>query len=187
MPPTRLLDLKLKCLFEFTEAEQQRLSQLTPQSNESVSIQSSKSNTTASGMASSALPASQYSTVSSQQSVEAVSGASSTQPASKAAAAVSKTSKPNAAAAAVAANISTADYSINDSTAVSAGGNDFESFNRTQVNTSKSSNSTAAATAAAAAAAAAAKTDKNDNLVNELKLVKKENEILKKEVSRLKV
>jgi len=32
--PSRLLDLKLKCLFEFTEAEQQKLSQKQPQTNE---------------------------------------------------------------------------------------------------------------------------------------------------------
>lgn len=162
MPTSRLLDLKLKCVFEFTEAEQQRLPQLTPQTNDTLSIQSSRSSTGASSQdtlstaSTQSKPSSTASSTPSQRSTTTVTSAAAAAP-------VVATSNKQAAAA-----INTTVDSLSTSL------NDFDSTARSFNKTLNSG-------------PAAAKLDKNDNLSNELKLSRQENESLKKEIARLKV
>jgi chemotaxis protein histidine kinase CheA len=162
------LDLKLKCLFEFTEAEQQRLSQLTPQNNESVSI-SRANNTTANNTTANTTANTLYSTASSQSVLETTASQQQQQPQTQA-------PKPNKSLSTTSSRTSDYQSAANDS-AVSSPSSDFES--------SRNANKTV--TSSSPAATAAAKLDKNDNLVNELKLAKQDNENLKSEVKRLKV
>lgn len=181
---SRLLDLKLKCLFEFTEAEQQRLSQLTPQTqNDSVSVQTvSTKFDTASSQQSEQIQAQQppKKSATSSSSSAATTTTNSTSNKSN-----SNTNNPYNN------NTSSLDQT-NDQTGVA---NDFESFNKTTSannktlvnnttlipntpNTNTNNTNTNTITSA--------NTNKNDNLVNELKQSRQENESLKKEISRLK-
>lgn len=124
MPATRLLDLKLKCIFELTESDQQRLqSQQQAVGNDTTTIKSNESGVKSSGKS--------------------------------------------------ASNVSSS--SISKDTFVQAA-SDFDS---TYVQKTAAANTTAAPVSS--------RLDKNDNTLNELKLLRQENDNLKKEVARLKV
>ena len=150
MPANRLLDLKLKCIFDFTEAEQQKLQHLQQQSDQSTTIATSQ-----------------------QQPAPAQAQQQQKQAA-------------NTTSSSVASNKSSTKAAFNNAAADSNdshGANDFESMpsiahSNAQSTTNKS---------AAGASATGISREKNDNILNELKLAKQENEALRKEINRLKV
>ena len=153
VPASRLLDLKLKCLFEFTEAEQQKLSQQHQQQQQSEQHQQpqqqnqtiNNSSNLASVTAINTTTNEFLETTSTAVPVAPISKVSTKQPVQTA----KQATKPNQ----------------ND--------DDFVSAPLNKTNTTNS--------------AAAIRHDKNDNLLNELKLTKEENDSLKKEIARLKV
>ncbi len=145
-PASRLLDLKLKCIFDFTEAEQSRLPNLQHVS-ESTILPSSKEGTT---------PKSD----SQKQSHSTSASTNLNQSATKA------------------NSIDTFTTAVDVSH-----GNDFDSslvkqklLNTSNPNTNSPNSNNANI-----------RPEKNDNTINELKLLKQENEMFKKEITRLKV
>ena len=147
--------MKLRCLFEFTEAEQQRLALQQPIPNEPAANTASTATT---------IPNSQQNSKSiDQETKQAVSQASKSIVTN-----LSQLEKPPVAN--IQANpASTVTASIAKSSDSDALTKDFDSNNSIKNSFYKQS------------------TDRNDNLLNEIKLVKQENENLKKEVARLKV
>jgi len=153
---SRLLDLKLKCLFEFTEAEQQKLSQQHQQNEQQNQTQNTSNlasvtavNTTTNNI---------LETTSNNQTTK--------KQATNIQLPVSKHTTRLSNATDVYSNASEQQSST-----------DFDSTTNTVSNSTKTSSS---------ANATAARQDKNDNLLNELKLTKEENESLKKDNARLK-
>lgn len=158
--------MKLKCVFEFTEAEQQRLQHLTPQSEQSMttstSNQTAGSNQKPVGNTSSALPLA-TSTLNKQQSQQQI--------------------QQQVSAKAKNLNNDDDDSTVNGFESMSSISNTTSSagtINRSTVNTSTPSTT-------AVVGGGGASREKNDNVLNELKLFKQENEVLKKEINRLKV
>lgn len=149
---SRLLDLKLKCLFEFTEAEQQKLSQ-QHQQNEQTQNTSNLASVTA---------------VNTTNILETT--------------AINQTTKKQATN--IQLPVSKHTQRLSNANDVFSNANeqqsstDFDSTTNTVCNNSTKTSSSANATAA--------RQDKNDNLLNELKLTKEENESLKKDNARLK-
>ena len=153
------MDMKLKCIFEFTEEEQQKLQHLK-QVSDAPSNTSQQSSTTLSN------------TTSSQKSTSSTGGTKQQQQANSSSSSSSKTDV----------------YSSADTHA-----NDFESMTSLNTNTGIINPTTTTTTSRSGAGSVAAKTatttsdSKNENTLNELKFYKQENEVLKKEVNRLKV
>jgi hypothetical protein len=140
-PATRLLDLKLKCIFDFTEAEQSRLPNLQQVSESTV------------------IPSSKEGSISKADTHKQQSHSTSTS---------SNLSMSQGGTKGNSDNFSTA-----------ADSNDFDSSIVKQKilnisNTNSPNNSSS-------------RPEKNDNTINELKLLKQENEMFKKEITRLKV
>lgn len=161
---SRLLDLKLKCIFEFTEAEQQKLAS---QMSDVSTIQSNTS----------IIPASANTTLDTTSKVQASSQSVLSKPA-----VTQSILKQPAAATATAVNKQTEEAA------------DFESLQYANSNNTQANNSTlvnnktpvTTSTNATAGASSPKISDRNDNFANEYKLAQQENESLKKEVARLK-
>jgi hypothetical protein len=167
-PASRLLDLKLKCLFEFTEAEQLKLSQLQPV-NDSTVIPPQKNDRTQSSTAKN----------DTQQQQQHSSSTSSQQP--------TKTPSTSSRSSDI---YSTAN---SDSQQTSSSTNDFDSNIKTSNYTTGSTNpninnnnNSPYNNNNSSSISSNARPEKNDNTINELKLVKQENEFFKKEINRLK-
>jgi hypothetical protein len=161
VPASRLLDLKLKCLFEFNESDQAKLSN----SSSTAAGGADKIEKSSSMRTSTSKPNETYVQASDLHSNDFESTYSST-------------SKQQAAANQQLANANL-NTNSNNSSASSA----------TSVAASQSSAAVAAAfsTASSNLISAASRLDKNDNTLNELKLLRQENDSLKKEINRLKV
>lgn len=167
---SRLLDLKLKCIFEFTEAEQQKLAS---QMSDVSTIQSNTS----------IIPPSANTTLDSNISKTQLSSQTAAQ-----------LQKPAQTAAAAAAAVATAPSILKQSVSKQANDvshPDFDSYqhsntNNAQTNSSNLANNKTPVTTTAATPVGKQISDKNDNLANELKLAQQENEALKIEITRLK-
>ena len=154
------MDMKLKCIFEFTEEEQQKLQHLKQ-------VSDAPSNTS---QQSTTLP----NTTSGQKSTSSTGIKQQQQ------------QQPNSSSSSKTDVYSSADTHAND----------FESMTSLNTNTGiiNPTTTTTSRSGAALAGSASAKTtttttsdSKNENTLNELKFYKQENEVLKKEVNRLKV
>lgn len=162
LPANRLMDMKLKCIFEFTEEEQAKLQHLK-QVTDGPSNISSQSATlpNASG---------QKSTSSTGSSKQTSSSSSSKQSSDVYSA--------------------SGDTHANDFESMTSLNTNATNINPTPTTTASRSGASAAATAAlksSTTTSASGQSDsKNENTLNELKFYKQENEALKKEVNRLK-
>lgn len=157
----RLLDMKLKCVFEFTEAEQQRLQHLTPQSDQSMTTSTTNQSVGSKQLGNTSNISTVTSTLNKPQSQQ-----QQQQNVSKA-----KT-----------LNNDDDDSTVNGFESMSSISNTTSSagtINRTTVNNATTSTPSTAVVGNVAR-------EKNDNVLNELKLYKQENEVLKKEINRLK-
>lgn len=160
MSANRLLDLKLKCIFEFTELDHARAGQ--PVNTTATSLDDGK-------------------VIANESTSKPSSGRSNTSSSTTSNTSSSKDTYVNAN------DMSTAnDF---DSTAVSIKPSSQYTSNQKNTttpaaavaaNTNNNNNSTTSSTAAS-------RLEKNDNTLNELKQLKQENDSLKKEVARLKV
>lgn len=146
MPPTRLLDLKLKCIFELTESDQQRVQQQVAQT-QPVTAAAAESTTNKTSADSSL-----------KSAKSAMSGVST-----------SSFAKDNFMPA-------TSDFDSTTAHKTTAG-----------TPAASAAISAAAGTGTPSAASVSSRLDKNDNTLNELKLLRQENDNLRKEVARLKV
>jgi hypothetical protein len=161
---SRLLDLKLKCLFEFTEAEQQKLSQQHQQQQQ----QNEQQNQTLVNSSNLASVTANNTNILEQTTIKQKQTNQQQQPP------VTKNTNKLSNAADV---YSTATESQSSS--------DFDSTSNV-VNSSNISKINNNIPSTIAANVSATRQDKNDNLLNELKLTKEENDTLKKEIARLK-
>ncbi len=170
MSASRLLDLKLKCLFEFTEAEQQKLSQQHQQQQQQQQ-QNEQQNQTLVNSSNLASVTANNTNILEQTTIKQkqTNQQQQQQPT------VTKNTNKLSNAADV---YSTATESQSSS--------DFDSTSNV-VNSSNISKINNSIPLTIAANVSATRQDKNDNLLNELKLTKEENDTLKKEIARLKV
>lgn len=168
---SRLLDLKLKCIFEFTEAEQQKLSLQHQQNEQQNQTQSNSSNLA--------------SVTATEKTLDSTTVTSTNVPTQK----PKQTSQPpqqqpsqsagKHATAGAGKGYSNANDVYSNATDTHTAGADFEStLNHTPTVINTTSKPTVNA--------APARQDKNDNLLNENKQMKEENDYLKKEIARLK-
>lgn len=153
VPASRLLDLKLKCLFDFTEAEQSRLNRLAPVSDTTLPHQPS-SNSSTTTVSSSVAPGTDNTKQSASNAMHRQTSSSSAMTQSR----VSQMS--NVSNVSNASSVGDVFSHAND--AQQNGDADLSKVNRSRLE------------------------QKDDNTLNELKMLKKENESLTLEVKRLK-